>query len=85
MNIAAFKDEDEDNALDLNIGADSNSRWFLNAAIDEVALFNTVLTEDDINRIMNEGLGRALGIIGVSSPAGKLTVTWGNIKTEVQH
>ncbi|MFC1713483.1 LamG domain-containing protein, partial [Candidatus Poribacteria bacterium] len=65
MNIAAFIAEDESNAQDLNIGADFNSRWFLNAIIDEVAFFKTLLTEDDIKEIMNDGLGRALGLTAV--------------------
>ncbi len=85
MNIAGFAAEDESNAQDLNIGADFNSRWFLNAVIDEVALFKTLLTEDDIKEIMNDGLGRALGLTAVSSPVGKLTATWGIIKATIDH
>lgn len=81
MSIAAFKAEDEDNAQDLNIGADFNSRWFLNAIVDEVALFKTLLTEDDIKRVMNDGFGRSLGLTAVSSPLDKLTATWGDIKS----
>jgi hypothetical protein len=44
--------------------------------IDEVAIFNVVLTEDDIKDIMNKGLE---GMTAVS-PSGKLTTTWGDIK-----
>ena len=44
--------------------------------IDEVAIFNVVLSEDDIQNIMNKGLE---GMTAVSS-AGKLTTTWGVIK-----
>ena len=84
MNIAAFAGQNESNALDLNIGADSNGRWFLNAIIDEVALFKTVLTEDDVNRIMNEGLERVLGLTAVSSPVDKLASTWGSIKDTIR-
>jgi hypothetical protein len=80
MSIVGFKDEDEDAAQDLNIGADFNSRWFLNATIDEVALFKSLLTENDVKEIMNDGLGRTLGLTPVSSPVDKLTSTWGNIK-----
>lgn len=47
--------------------------------IDEVAVFNVALTEDDINDIMNSGLEMALGITAVSS-AGKLALTWAKIK-----
>jgi len=81
MDVAGFAKENEDNLLNLNIGADSGNRWFLKGLLDEVALFKTVLTEDDINRIMNEGLERVLGITAVS-PAGKLTSTWANVKTQ---
>jgi hypothetical protein len=44
--------------------------------IDEVALFNVVLTEDDIKTIMNKGLE---GMTAVS-PSGKLATTWADIK-----
>ena len=81
MDIAGSAKENEDNLLNLNIGADSGNRWFLQGLLDEVALFKTVLTEDDINRIMNEGLERVLGITAVS-PADKLTSTWANVKTQ---
>ena len=45
-------------------------------AIDEVAIFNVVLTEDEINDIMTKGLG----ITAVSS-SGKLATRWGRIKS----
>lgn len=79
MNISADAKQDETNLQDFNIGADANSRWFLNALLDEVAFFNTVLTEDDVKKIMNDGLERVLGLAPVSS-AGKLTSSWGSIK-----
>ena len=44
--------------------------------IDEVAIFNVVLTEDDIKTIMTKGLE---GISAVSQ-SGKLSTTWGGIK-----
>ena len=47
--------------------------------IDDVALFNVVLSEDDINSIMTDGLLWATGMEAVSS-AGKLTTTWASIK-----
>jgi len=48
--------------------------------IDEVAVFNAALTEEDVNDIMNNGLEMAVGITAVSS-SGKLAVTWGKIKS----
>ncbi len=83
MNIASSADENEDNALNVNIGADSGNRWFFKGLLDEVALIRTVLTEAEIESIMNEGLERALGIIAVSS-MDKLTTTWGSIKATVR-
>ena len=47
--------------------------------IDEVALFNVVLSEDDIQNIMDNGLLRATGMEAIF-PAGKLTTTWAGIK-----
>jgi hypothetical protein len=44
--------------------------------IDDVAIFNAVLTEDDILTIMNKGLE---GMTAVS-PSGKLASTWADIK-----
>ena len=44
--------------------------------IDEVAIFNVVLSEDDINTIMDDGLDKAAAV----SPSDKLTTTWANIK-----
>jgi hypothetical protein len=47
--------------------------------IDEVAVFSAALEEEDIQKIMNEGLKAATGAVAVSS-SGKLTDTWGDIK-----
>lgn len=47
--------------------------------VDEVAIFNKAIDVDDIQKIMNDGLGKTLGIAPVDS-LGKLTATWGNIK-----
>jgi hypothetical protein len=47
--------------------------------IDEVALFNVVLLESDIQAIMTKGIERATGMTAVS-PSGKLATTWADIK-----
>ena len=44
--------------------------------IDEVALFNVALDEDDINSIMTDGLVNITDV----EPQGKLATTWGTIK-----
>lgn len=46
--------------------------------IDDVAFFNEVLEEDDIQDLMNQGL-KEMFIAAVDS-SGKLTTTWGNLK-----
>jgi hypothetical protein len=45
--------------------------------IDEVGLFNKVLSEGQIRRIMASGIDRALAAV---SPADKLSATWASIK-----
>jgi hypothetical protein len=44
--------------------------------LDEVIIFNSLLEEDDITKLMNSGLKEALSV----EPAGKLASTWGQIK-----
>lgn len=47
--------------------------------IDDVALFNVALGEEDINEIMNKGLSDTLEIF-VVSPQKKLATIWGELK-----
>ena len=51
-----------------------------NGAIDEVAIFNVLLEEDDILNIMEEGLESFVD--KPVSPSGRLTSTWGSIKND---
>lgn len=60
----------------LIIGAEvDNNDWF-NGFVDEVGIFNVVLTVDDIQNIMTEGLKLDAAV----SSAGKLMTTWASIK-----
>lgn len=54
------------------------SPQILDGFVDEVILFNNVLEEEDINKIMKSGLEQATAV----SAAGKLATTWANVKTE---
>jgi len=63
----------------LLIGGDTGDQGFAEGAIDDVGIFNVALTEDDVNEIMNKGLGLATGLTPVS-PQGRLTTVWGKIK-----
>ena len=67
------------NDEDFNIGGRdyTGTRWF-EGLIDEVAVFNEVLTKDDIGDIMNKGLKISLAV----SPAGKLATSWGGLKAQ---
>ena len=50
--------------------------WDFSGVLDEIAIFNTALSEDDLNTVMEKGLEKTLAV----SPVGRLTTTWGNIK-----
>ena len=52
---------------------------FLPGEIDEVAVFNVALKEEDIQAIMNKGLDGALGLTAVE-PGGKLATIWAATK-----
>ena len=54
---------------------------FLPGTIDEVAVFNVALDEDEVNEIMDEGLEGALGLTPVR-PAGKLAAVWAAVKAQ---
>jgi hypothetical protein len=54
---------------------------FSNGSIDEVGIFSAILAEEDILNIMKNGLAAATGLLAVS-PSGRLTDTWGRIKSE---
>lgn len=66
---------------DVVIGRTHEGARFFGGMIDEVALFNTALTEDDMADIVEEGLSRILGITPVE-PTQKLTTTWSTLKTQ---
>ncbi len=51
-------------------------KYHVDGIIDDVAIFNVALTQDDIESIMRTGLKSAFAV----SPTGKLTTTWANIK-----
>ena len=53
-------------------------RELFNGYMDEVAIFNVALSEEDINEIIDNGLK---GILAVD-PNGKATTTWAAIKNE---
>jgi len=52
--------------------------WDFTGVLDEVAIFNTALSEDNLGTIMTEGLEKALWVSAIN----RLTTTWGDIKRQ---
>jgi len=50
----------------------------LKGVLDDVAILNKALTEDEIKTIMEQGLEKVF--VTAVSPSGKLAMTWGDIK-----
>lgn len=64
----------------VEIGRWGGGSYFV-GIIDEAAIFNVVLTEDDLKTIMDHGLAKALGGLAVA-PTNKLTTTWATLKAD---
>ena len=64
----------------MRIGDGSNGGHQCEGLLDEVALFNVPLEQDDIKTIMEDGLESATGLLAVE-PDSKLTTIWGKLKT----
>ena len=62
----------------VEIGKWGGGSYFV-GIIDEAAIFNTVLSEDDLATIVEHGLAKALGGLDVE-PTSKLTTTWATLK-----
>lgn len=63
----------------VNIGRNMSQKDYYDGVLDEIALFNAVLTDEDIKNIADNGLARALGMAAISYP-GKLASTWADVK-----
>ncbi len=63
------------------IGRWNTGSYFV-GIIDDVAIFNTALSEEDINTIKDHGLDAALSGVSPVEPTNKLTTTWGNLKSD---
>lgn len=66
--------EPDANAVALQIGGAA-----LSGTLDEVAIFNVALSEDDLQNIMNNGIKDALEMKAVDEK-GKIATLWGRIK-----
>jgi len=65
----------------LTIGGTANDQRIALGLIDDVGIFNTALSEADVNTVMNKGLPEIFGVVAVS-PKDLLTTTWSKIRTE---
>lgn len=54
----------------------------IRGSLDEVAIFDTVITQEDVQTIMNKGLTDALKGMMPVQPLSKLGVTWGYMKRD---
>lgn len=63
----------------LEIGRRVGGSIPLTGAVDEVAIFNVTLKEEDIKESVEKGMERVLGILAIE-PKSKLATTWGSIK-----
>ncbi|MCG9130446.1 LamG domain-containing protein [Candidatus Poribacteria bacterium] len=53
---------------------------YFKGIVDDVAMFSDTLSEADLKTLMDEGVGKVLGVAPVE-PVGKLTTTWSILKT----
>ncbi len=73
------------NSIDFNIGERESGAGaialdqFFTGLIDEVAIFNVVLDDADIEDIMTKGLATAVAVF----PAGRTAATWGSVKRQL--
>jgi len=80
MSIAGYAKQDENNVKEFTIGSEKGApSRSIKGAIDEVALFRAVLSQNDIKDIMGFGLLNVLGGKAVD-PAEKAAVTWAGVK-----
>lgn len=79
LDITGYAKENEDNTSNFYIGGEQGRSHVIERSIDEVAVFNTVLTDTDVRTIYERGLENALGFTAVSLK-GKLVGTWSELK-----
>jgi hypothetical protein len=70
----------DDRTVRIGVHPDDTGSAF-DGLIDEIALFNKALIQEDIQGIMNKGLGTIINAKAVFS-AGKLATTWSHVRIE---
>ncbi|MCG9127426.1 LamG domain-containing protein [Candidatus Poribacteria bacterium] len=69
------------NADPVTIGTWNDGSFFV-GLIDEVAIFKAILSEEDLQTIIDNGLDQALGGVADVDAKQKLTTTWANLKSD---
>ena len=66
--------------IGIYLATGQHGQWgqFFAGIVDDVAVFNVALDDDDLETLMNDGLEKAADI----EPSGKLTTTWADIKAD---
>lgn len=65
-------------SLSIGVRGDTKDIHWMAGVLDEIAIYDEALSENDIQKIMNSGLSKILAV----SSLDKLSATWGNIKTQ---
>ena len=68
-----------DKSLSIGVRGDTKDVHWMTGVLDEIAIFDEALTQDEIQEIMDMPTGLA-GVLSVE-PKNKLTTSWGRIKT----
>jgi hypothetical protein len=55
---------------------------FIDGLMDDAALFNVALTQDDIKNLMSNGLANEIDGSSAVSPAGKLAAMWSQLRSQ---
>jgi len=74
----AMKGGGGDMTIGSRLDGDVNHNSWFKGMLDDIAVFDTALTDVEVKDIMNNGLGRVLASV---SPREKLATAWGHIKS----
>ena len=74
----ARKGDINENEASVWIGKKANESVWLDGTVDELRILNIAITEEQIQKDMEEGITFAVEVTG------KLTTTWGRIKTQIR-
>jgi concanavalin A-like lectin/glucanase superfamily protein len=77
----AFSSDTDFTTIPVIIGGYGIGSYPFDGIIDEIAIFNVELAEEDIKSIATKGLGMATGIAAVDA-SGKLATTWAGVKSQ---